>query len=103
VLLEPHPYQADGANDAAYARLAAAGVAVRWANPRFALTHAKLAVIDHARLLVLTLNLTRAGLTANREYVAIDDDPTDVAAVEAVIAADLTAGETPGAAGRVLA
>src|SRR5262249_864524 len=49
VILEPHPYLADGSNDPAFAALAAAGVTARWANPRFALTHAKFATIDHAR------------------------------------------------------
>ena len=38
----------------------------------------------------MTLNLTAAGLSGNREYAAIDDDPADVAAAEAVFAADET-------------
>jgi cardiolipin synthase len=104
VILEPHPYQADGANDDAVARLGAAGVLVAWAQPRFALTHAKVAVVDHARLLALTLNLTRSGLTINREYAVVDDDARDVAAADAVIASDLTGvAPSPVAAGRVLA
>jgi cardiolipin synthase len=103
VVLEPHPYQADGANDDAFARLAAAGVLVAWASPRFALTHAKVAVVDHARLVVLTLNLTRAGLMGNREYAVVDDDPRDVAAVDGIIAGDLAGLPSPAGAGRVLA
>jgi phosphatidylserine/phosphatidylglycerophosphate/cardiolipin synthase-like enzyme len=99
VILEPHPYQADGANDAAHDQLAAAGVDVRWANPRFALTHAKVATVDHARLVVMTLNLTRAGLRGNREYVAVDDDPADVAAADRVIAADLAGEADPDPGG----
>jgi len=98
VLLEPHPYLDDGANDLAFATLSDAGVTVRWANPRFALTHAKVATIDHHRLAVLTLNLTRAGLRGNREYLAVDDDPADVAAAEAVMAADLAGAADPGPA-----
>src|SRR5262249_56627445 len=88
--LEPHPYQADGANEAAFARLTAAGALVAWASPRFALTHAKFAVIDHARLVVLTLNLTRSGLAGNREYAIVDDDARDVGAAEALVAVVLT-------------
>jgi cardiolipin synthase len=104
VLLEPHPYQADGANDEAFAELAAGGVDVAWSSPRFALTHAKVAVVDHARLVVLTLNLTRSGLSGNREYAIVDDDGRDVAAAEAMFTADLTGVPAPGgAAGRVLA
>lgn len=104
VVMEPHPFQADGANDAAFERLAAAGALVAWASPRFALTHAKVAVIDHARVAVLTLNLTRSGLSANRELVVVDDEPRDVAAAEAIVAADLTGiAGGPVSAGRVLA
>jgi phosphatidylserine/phosphatidylglycerophosphate/cardiolipin synthase-like enzyme len=102
-ILEPHPYQADGANQAAYDALAVAGATVAWSSPRFALTHAKAIVIDHVRLAVMTLNLTQAGLTANREYVAIDDGRDDVAAAEALIAADLAGGGTVPAAGRLIA
>jgi phosphatidylserine/phosphatidylglycerophosphate/cardiolipin synthase-like enzyme len=103
VVLEPHPWEADGANDAAFARLASAGVLVAWASPRFALTHAKVAVVDHARLVLMTLNLTRAGLGGNREYVVVDEDARDVAAAEALLGADLAGVEPPGAAGRLLA
>jgi cardiolipin synthase len=104
VILEPHPYQADGANDAAFARLGSAGALVAWASPRFALTHAKFAVVDGARLAVLTLNLTRAGLAANRELAVVDDDARDVAAAAAIVSSDLTGvGQAPVASGRVLA
>jgi phosphatidylserine/phosphatidylglycerophosphate/cardiolipin synthase-like enzyme len=103
VLLEPHPYQADGANDDAFARLAAEGVLVAWSSPRFALTHAKAIVVDHARLVVLTLNLTRAGLTSNREYAVVDEDARDVAAAESLLRADLAGAPAPGPAGRLLA
>jgi phosphatidylserine/phosphatidylglycerophosphate/cardiolipin synthase-like enzyme len=101
VILEPNPYQADGANQAAYDALAAAGVDVRWATARFTFTHAKTFVVDHARLAVMTLNLTMAGTSGNREYAVLDDDPADVAAAEAIFAAD-AAGAVAGAAARVV-
>jgi cardiolipin synthase len=90
VILEPAPYQSEDANQPAFAELAAAGTSVRWATPRFTYTHAKALIIDHARLAVMTLNLTGAGLGSNREYAAVDDDAADVAAAEAVFAADET-------------
>jgi cardiolipin synthase A/B len=103
VVLEPHPYQADGANDATFDRLAAAGVLVAWSSPRFALTHAKFAVIDGAHLAVLTLNLTHAGVAGNRELALVDDDAHDVAAASATFASDLAGVAPPvGSAGRVL-
>ena len=79
VLLEPAPYQAETANQTAFARLAAAGADVRWSTSRFTYTHAKTLIVDHATLAVLTLNLTASGLGGNREYAAIDTDPVDVA------------------------
>jgi cardiolipin synthase len=104
VILEAHPFGADGANQDAFDRLAAAGALVSWASPRFALTHAKVFVVDGAQLVVLTLNLTRAGLGANREFVVVDDDGRDVAAAAALIEADRAgAAPAPPAPSRVVA
>jgi len=91
----------EGANQSAFDALTAAGAAVRWSTPRFTFTHAKTLIVDHARLLVMTLNLTAAGLGGNREYAAIDDDAGDVAAAEAIVAADET-GDVAAAAGRLV-
>jgi len=103
VLLDPSPYRADGANQTAYDQLAAAGVDVRWSLPRFTYTHAKAFTVDHRRLAVLTLNLTGAGLDGNREYAALDDDPTDVAAAETIFHADALGAATAAPAGRLIA
>ncbi|HET6148141.1 MAG TPA: phospholipase D-like domain-containing protein [Polyangia bacterium] len=105
VILEPHPFGADGANQPTFDRLAAAGVAVAWASPRFALTHTKAMVADGRRALIASLNLTRAGLRGNREYLIADDAPADVGAVAAILAADRlgTASAPPLAASRLIA
>jgi len=102
VLLEPAPYQAETANQAAFAQLAAAGADVRWTTPRFTYTHAKVFTVDHTALAVLTLNLTASGLTGNREYAAVDTDPTDVAAVEAIFTADQLGTPSPAPGGRLV-
>jgi cardiolipin synthase len=102
VILEPAPYQADGANQTAHDQLAAAGVDVRWSLPRFTYTHAKAFTIDHTRLAVLTLNLTGAGLDGNREYAAVDDDATDVAAAETIFTADALGAATVAPSGRLV-
>jgi phosphatidylserine/phosphatidylglycerophosphate/cardiolipin synthase-like enzyme len=88
VILEPHPFGADGANQPAFDRLAAAGAAVAWASPRFALTHTKTMVADGRRALIMSLNLTRAGLRGNREYAVAADAPAEVAGAAAILAAD---------------
>jgi len=105
VILEPHPFGADGANQAAWDRLAAAGVDLAWASPRFALTHAKIIIADGNRALVMSLNLTHAGLTANREYAIADTDGRDVGDAVAIFAADrvASAAPAPSAQGRLLA
>jgi phosphatidylserine/phosphatidylglycerophosphate/cardiolipin synthase-like enzyme len=102
VILEPAPYQQDGANQPAYDQLVAAGVDVRWSLARFTYTHAKAFTIDHRRLAILTLNLTGAGLGGNREYAALDDDPTDVAAAEAIFTADALGAATGTPPGRLI-
>ncbi len=102
VILEPAPYEDAGANQPAFDQLAAAGVDVRWSTARFTYTHAKTFSVDHTRLVVLTLNLTAAGLGGNREYLAIDDDPTDVAAGEALFAADQLGAVTGIPGGRLV-
>ena len=66
VILEPAPYMSEGANQPAYDALGAAGALVRWSTPRFTFTHAKAMIVDHARLVMMTLNLTGAGLGGNR-------------------------------------
>ncbi len=95
VILEPHPFGADGANQPAWDRLAAAGVDLAWSSPRFALTHAKLIVADGSRALVMSLNLTHAGLTSNREYAIADTDARDVGDAAAIFAADRVASPAP--------
>jgi cardiolipin synthase len=103
VILERAPYRADGANQPAYDRLAQAGVDVLWANARTPLTHAKLLVIDGLRAAIMTANFTRAGLTSNREYLVVSDDPTDVADAQAIIIADRTAADAPAPVGHLVA
>jgi cardiolipin synthase A/B len=102
VLLDPAPYQAEAANQGAFAQLAAAGADVRWSTARFTYTHAKMLLVDHTTLAVLTLNLTASGLGGNREYAAVDTDPVDVAAAEALFAADQVGAPTGPPGGRLV-
>jgi phosphatidylserine/phosphatidylglycerophosphate/cardiolipin synthase-like enzyme len=101
VALDPAPYGDETGNEGAFAALGAAGVAVRWSSPRFTYTHAKAFTVDHARLVVMTLNLSGAGLAGNREYVAVNDDRADVDAAEALFQADAT-GAAAGGSARVV-
>ena len=99
VLLEPEPYGAESANDAAFATLAEAGVDVRWATSPGGLVHEKLLVVDDRIAYVMTMNFTAAGLGRNREYAIGDRDATDVARAEAIFNADAVGAPAAGAAG----
>lgn len=77
-----------GNNTTAYNKLVARGVPVVYAPAAYTFTHAKTVSIDASRLLVMTMNLTETSAKENREYIATDLDPSDVADFEKIFAAD---------------
>jgi len=96
VLLEPTPYGSPDANLPAFATLAAAGVDVRWTVRQTGLVHTKLLVTDDRTATVMSLNMTSAGLSLNREYAIGDSGATDVRWAQAIWNADAVGGD-PGA------
>ena len=88
VLLEEHPVGSGPGNRSIYRQLEQVGIAVKWSNPRFRLTHEKSLVIDDHEAFIMSLNLTYSAVTHNREYGFIDTDPADVQADEAIFQAD---------------
>jgi len=98
VLLEERPFNPGNpsqplpTNRTAFNTLQAAGVSVRWTDPAFRFTHAKVVTIDDAVTYVSTANFTRSGLNADgkgaREYIVEDRVPADVAEFVALYAAD---------------
>jgi phosphatidylserine/phosphatidylglycerophosphate/cardiolipin synthase-like enzyme len=98
VLLEEKPFNPGNpasplpTNKAAAKKLEAGGVAVRWTDPRFRFTHAKLVTVDDHVTLISTANFTKSGLNAGgagaREYLVEDRSPSDVAEVVRMFAAD---------------
>ena len=77
-------------NTAAYNYLTANGVQVHWANPIYAATHQKTITVDGATSAVMTLNLTSQYYSTSRDFAVIENDPNDVAAIEATFNADFT-------------
>lgn len=57
--------------DTIAAALSAGGAQVRWASPSFQLTHAKMMVVDGKRVLVGSINFSKAAQTKNREAAVI--------------------------------
>jgi phosphatidylserine/phosphatidylglycerophosphate/cardiolipin synthase-like enzyme len=75
-------------NQAMFVALSAAGIDVRWTPTTFALTHEKCVILDTTSAWIMTMNATQSSPTDNREYLAIDHDPDDVAEAEAIFQAD---------------
>ena len=86
VILEQHPNA--GSNNAVFNQLQGAGVAAEWGNPTFMFTHEKAMIIDGKTLWAMTMNLSAAAVSGNREYLLVDTDLADVAEAEAVFEAD---------------
>lgn len=79
-----------GSNDngRAYSRLSNAGVNVVWAPAGYTYTHAKMLILDAARIIVMTMNMTFSSASTNREFIATDPDPADVADAETIFQGD---------------
>jgi phosphatidylserine/phosphatidylglycerophosphate/cardiolipin synthase-like enzyme len=75
-------------NMPAYTQLNDAGIAVVWSSSAFTYTHEKTVIIDGAAAWIMTMNLTTSSPSANREYLAIDTDPADIAEATAIFQAD---------------
>lgn len=88
VMLNPARSGGDRANDETFERFAAAGITVRWSNPKFYVTHEKSIVADDRAALVATFNLCTKYFTLTRDYGVITHDPVHVAQIIEVFDAD---------------
>lgn len=75
-------------NTPAFTQLANAGASVVWSNARFTYTHEKTVIVDGEVAWIMTMNGTTTAPRENREYLAIDSDPADVAEATEVFDAD---------------
>lgn len=94
VLMESAPFNPTNPNfplpinRRAFEELKAAGVQVRYIQPRFTYLHQKTIVIDRRTAVVMTANLSRSAFESNREYGLVDRSPSDVAEIQAMFEAD---------------
>lgn len=86
VLLD-RDYNGGSVNQAAYSTLSAAGVPVAWANAS-EICHQKTITVDGAQSAIMTGNLTSRYYATARDFVIMDSQPDDVAAIESVFASD---------------
>jgi cardiolipin synthase len=86
VLLD-HDYSGGSVNQTAYSALSAAGVSVRWANDS-QIFHQKTITVDSSESAIMTGNLTSEYYPTTRDFVVLDSQPPDVAAIESVFGSD---------------
>lgn len=65
-------------NDATFAALENAGIAVEWSCPNFLVTHEKSIVVDREAALLATFNFMEKYFSDTRDYGIITTDPTSV-------------------------
>ena len=88
VMLNSKRSGGDRANDEAFETLQKSGINVRWANPKFYVTHEKSIVIDNRVALIATFNLCEKYFTLTRDYGVIVFDPANVEQIAAGFEAD---------------
>jgi cardiolipin synthase A/B len=86
VLLD-RDYSGGSVNQAAYSSLSAAGVPVEWANDS-EIFHQKTITVDGSESAVMTGNLTAQYYATTRDFVVMDSQAADVAAIESAFASD---------------
>lgn len=98
VLLEQNPVGGGESNHSAQRFLTAAGVAVRWSDPSFRFTHAKMILIDGVQAIIMTLNLTASSFRSNRDFAVVVEDPSVVAVLGELFASDWSRVPSPDVA-----
>lgn len=87
-------------NAPAYAQLNGAGAncSAVYSNSAFTNTHQKTITVDGTTTAIMTLNLQTQYYTTTRDFALIENDPADIAAIEATFNADYAAGTPSGGA-----
>ena len=76
-------------NSAAYAQLnAQPGCTAMYANPAFQVTHQKSLIVDGTQVAIMTLNLVTADYSGTRDFAIVENDPVDIAAIQATFNTD---------------
>lgn len=101
VILNQNFPQAGTDNSYVYGQLQSAGVPVVYASLLFTYTHEKCVIIDGTTAWIMTMNLTQSSPSSNREFLAIDTDPADVAEAETIFQSDY-AHTKPAVSGKLL-
>jgi phosphatidylserine/phosphatidylglycerophosphate/cardiolipin synthase-like enzyme len=63
-----------------------------WANTAFQVTHQKTLILDGSKVAILSLNLESQYYSGTRDFALVENDPNDIAAIQATFNADYAAG-----------
>ena len=82
-------------NTAAYTLLnATTNCSAVWANKSFQVTHQKSIIVDGTQVAIMSLNLQSQYYSTTRDFALIENDPVDIAAIQATFNMDYGAGNT---------
>jgi cardiolipin synthase A/B len=90
VMLNAKRSGGDRANDATFETLQKAGVDIRWASPKFYVTHEKSIVVDGKAALIATFNLVEKYFTLTRDYGVLVFEPDKIKQIIEGFEADWT-------------
>ena len=103
VMLNTKRSGGDRANDATFETFQKAGVDIRWASPKFYVTHEKSIVVDGSAALIATFNLCEKYFTLTRDYGVLVFDPVKIQQIIEGFEADWTQSDwTPSDASGLL-
>ncbi|MEB3237381.1 MAG: phospholipase D-like domain-containing protein [Candidatus Sericytochromatia bacterium] len=94
VMLDPAPYNPSNPNSPlpinkeTLKKLTGSKVMLAWTDPSFRFTHSKFMIVDRAKAWILTANMSKSGMTRNREFGVVDTRPEDVRDMNALFDAD---------------
>ena len=75
-------------NSNTFSYLSSRRIKVVWSSSRFTYTHQKTVVVDGSKAVIMTANLTSKYYPTSRDFLVIDTNRADVAAITAVFDAD---------------
>ncbi len=82
-------------NTAAFNQLnSVANCSAVWADRDFQATHQKSFIVDGTQVAIMSLNLQSQYYSTTRDFALVENDPADIAAIEATFNADYAAGTT---------
>ena len=83
-----YPYKAEKFNLTMIKRIQQAGMALKWSNPKFFVTHEKALLLDQSPLIIFTGNFTRNDFRQQRNFAFIDYNTSDIKQFSKVMYAD---------------